>query len=120
MGWREIFRRKLAPVAPVAPIAVFTLGPSESFRAGDLVECVTGGHWINLLGALASGPETGETYVVDQVSCNEIGRFLVFRRFGSRLYSAANFRKIVPVADKLERSEPAFLDLIRKPVRETV
>jgi hypothetical protein len=91
---------------------------SDTFVPGDQAECIVDGPWFNLFGTVSSGPAKGEVRIVKQVCSG--GCHLEFARWPARFYVAGAFRKVIPRADALERAEPAFLELVRKPQSETV
>lgn len=108
-----------APPAPPAPRRIVLLPPSgETWRAGDIAECIHPGPWIDIgMGTAAGiGPVLGERYPVVEVrafhspATGQLVPFLVLVRFSPMSWEAAAFRKVVPVADQQVAAEPAFLD----------
>lgn len=101
---------------------------SDSWRAGDLAECIHRGPWFSAgIAPHFNGPQLGEIRVVDAVEEKLNGdtstmTFLSFARWRPRCFSALGFRKVTPRADALERAEPEFIGLLdparRAPARE--
>lgn len=115
MGWRGFFRRLRPNRAPV-------LG-DPGWQVGDLAECVTDGPWqvCTPTGAMipSTGPQQGEVRIVIATGIGPHPLresdviWLHFARYEGR-YSALNFRKIVPQADRAERGAADFLPWLRR------
>lgn len=98
-----------------------------SWAPGDLAECILEGPWFfrTPFGlAQTDGPGKGDVFKVIGVSGGTEWSgarcvFLKFSAFQGRYQSTA-FRKVIPVADKAERADPAFLEDLRRlaPERE--
>ena len=116
---------------PAAPDIV-TIDLS-AWPPGAIAECLHDGQWWFGGLRIAVGPQMGER---NRVTGTTIGwdpaiarpaLFLFFAAHGPGGYPARLFRRIVPVADALERADPAFLDIlgpipseVEGPDRETV
>lgn len=120
MGWpRNPFRRRSHPQSrPRRPIDGGARPSHESWKPGDLAECLHDGGWFSgSTGMNAPGPRQGEIRMVERVVFQpwptvtaEPVEGLIFARYGHEGYVSTAFRKIVPRADRAEAGTAATLD----------
>lgn len=111
MGWLHSLFRKAPAQAPGAS--------ADDWAAGDQAECIGDGSWFSLFGAVASGPRRGEVRTVSEAETSEVPLFgervfLRFARYPGRAFTARCFRKVTPRAERIERAEPEFVELVRR------
>lgn len=135
MGAREFFRRHLRwdiggdrgsdgpPQGSQGNPDEPPLSGDTSWAPGDLAECIVSGQWWQVVGPgvliPAHGPEMSDVNKVISVEPGvdvRTGEHVLFLKFSAwpRPYVATAFRKVVPVADKAERADPAFVDDLRR------